>query len=223
MLTIGVKSDLAKLRNMLTAFEDDQLPYTVARALTKTAMQARDEIRAAMPSEFTIRRNWIVNGIDIVMARKDNLQAMVYSRDPFMARQEYGGEKIPMDGGKNIAVPLAARPNKGSIIPASLLPQNLGKSEYTISLRSGKEIVKKGTGGAAFRLISNGKTYLALRTAAGLQMMYLLVPMTLVKPRLNLTEITLRVVKQRFAENFFKAANEAMATRRTGGSLSDKP
>lgn len=223
MLTIGVKSDLAELRNMLTAFEDDQLPYTVARALTQTAMQARDEVRVAMRSEFTIRRDWVVTHISILMARKDNLQAMVYSSDPFMGRQEYGGEKIPMDGGKNIAVPLAARPNKGSIIPASLLPQNLGKSEYTISLRSGKEIVKKGTGGAAFRLISNGKTYLALRTAAGLQMMYLLVPMTLVKPRLNLTEITLRVVKQRFAENFFKAANEAMATRRTGGSLSDKP
>ncbi|HQT40476.1 MAG TPA: hypothetical protein PK231_13675, partial [Acidocella sp.] len=204
-------------------FEDDQLPYTVARALTKTAMQARDEIRAAMPSEFTLRRDWIVNGIDVVMARKDNLEAIVYSRDPFMGRQEYGGEKIPMDGGKNIAVPLAARPNKGAIIPASLLPSNLGKAEYTISLKSGKEIVRKGTGGSAFRLISNGKTYLALRTAAGLQMMYLLVPMTLVKPRLNLTEITLRVVKQRFAQNFFKAANEAMATRRTGGILSDKP
>ncbi|HQU03503.1 MAG TPA: hypothetical protein PLT25_02175 [Acidocella sp.] len=223
MVRIGVKSDITKLAASLTAFDETQMPYTVARALTATALQAQAEIRAAMPSEFTLRRDWIVKGIRIVMARKENLVAMIYSIDPFMGRQEYGGEKIPMDGGKNIAVPLAARPNKGAIIPASLLPQNLGKAEYTISMKSGKEIVKKGTGGTAFRLISNGKTYLALRTAAGLQMMYLLIPMTLVKPRLNMGVITQRVVKEQFAQNFFEAARKAMATRRAGGALSDKP
>jgi hypothetical protein len=223
MLRIGVKSDLAKLKNMLSAFDDTQLPYTVSRALTKTAQDAQAEVKAQMPSEFILRRDWIVQGIRIVPARKDNLVAMIYSKDSFMGRQEYGGQKIPMDGGKSIAVPLAARPNDRDIIPTALLPANLGKAVYTISKKSGKEITMKGTGGAAFRLVSRGRTFLALRTAAGLQMMYELFPSTHVKPRLQLGEITLRVVKQRFAQNFFAAARQAMATRRNGGSLSDQP
>ena len=153
-------------------------------------------------------------------ARKDSLVAIIYSRDPFMARQEYGGQKIPMDGGRNIAIPLAARPDPRGIIPEALLPANLGMAEYTIS-RNGNLVTKKGTGGAAFRMVSNGHTYLALRTAAGLKMMYLLVPSAHITPRLNLGEITQRVVRERLAQNFIAAAREAMATRREGGALRD--
>lgn len=218
MIRIGVKSNIDKLVASLSAFDERQLPYTIARALTATAKESQEQVVAAMPSEFILRRDWIVKGIRVQPAKKDNLVAIIYSRDPFMARQEYGGQKIPMDGGRNIAIPLAARPDPRGIIPDELLPANLGMAEYTIS-RNGKVVTKKGTGGAAFRMVSNGKTYLALRTASGLKMMYLLMPSAHITPRLNMGEITMRVVKQRFAHNFILAAREAMATRREGGSL----
>lgn len=223
MLQISVKSTLDKLRASLSAFDDDQLPYTVAKALTATAKDAQEAVQAAMPSEFILRRNWIVQGIRVDPARKNNLVATVYSKDPFMGRQEYGGQKIPMDGGRHIAIPLAARPNDANIIPSRLLPDNLGRAVYTIS-RNGNVVPMKGTGGTAFKMMANGVTYLALRTGAGkagLAMMYLLLPSTTVKPRLNLGEITLKTVGQRFAMNFFAAARDAMATRRAGGTLSD--
>ncbi|WP_234729707.1 hypothetical protein [Acidocella facilis] len=220
MIRIGVKSDIDKLVASLSAFDETQLPYTIALALTRTAQDARAEVTAAMPGEFILRRTWILQGIRIKAARKDNLVATVYSRDPFMARQEYGGNKVSMDGGRNIAIPLAARPDPRALIPEELLPANLGRAEYTIS-KNGNLVTKKGTGGAAFRMVSNGKTYLALRTAAGLKMMYLLVPSAHITPRLNLGEITQRVVRERFAENFLAAAREAMATRRVGGTLRD--
>ncbi|MDE8343757.1 MAG: hypothetical protein POG24_08055 [Acidocella sp.] len=223
MIQIGVKSDIEKLVASLSAFDEKQLPYTVSRAINMTLLDAQQQVQLRMPGEFILRRTWIVKGIKVVFSHKTNLVGMIFSRDPFMARQEYGGNKIPMDGGKNIAVPLAARPNASSLIPKALLPANLGKASYTISLKSGKEVARKGIAGTAFRLVSNGKTYLALRTAAGLQMMYLLVPSTTVKPRLNLGEITQAVVKERFAINFFEAAKQAMATRRAGGNLTDKP
>ncbi|MDE1906638.1 MAG: hypothetical protein KGH75_09340 [Rhodospirillales bacterium] len=215
-----MKSNIDKLVASLSAFDERQLPYTIALALTRTAQEAREAVTAAMPGEFILRRTWILQGIRIVPAKKDNLVATIYSRDPFMARQEYGGQKIPMDGGRNIAIPLAARPDPRALIPEELLPANLGMAEYTVS-HNGNLVTKKGTGGAAFRMVSNGKTYLALRTAAGLKMMYLLVPSAHITPRLNMGEITMRVVKQRFAHNFILAAREAMATRRNGGALRD--
>jgi hypothetical protein len=224
MIRIGVQSDIAKLRNALTAFDDTQMPFTVAKALTMTAQDAQLAVRAAIPSEFTLRRDWIVKGIRTIAARKDNLTAMVYSIDPFMGRQEHGGEKIPMDGGRNLAIPLSgARPSDADIIPTALLPSNLGRAEYTISKKSGKQVTMKGTGGAAFRLISNGKTYLMLRAGGVLKVMYLITPSAYVPPRLNLGTITMETVRRRFAANFFTAAKQAMATRRTGGTLSEKP
>lgn len=220
MIRIGVKSNIDKLVASLSAFDERQLPYTIALALTRTAYDAQKEVRAAMPSEFILRRPHVQRGIRVEAARRNNLVATVYSIDPFMARQEYGGQKIPMDGGKSIAIPLAARPDPRGIIPEELLPANLGKAEYTIS-RNGNLVTKKGTGGAAFRMVSNGRTYLALRTPAGLKMMYLLVPSAHITPRLNLGEITMRVVKQQLAHNFILAAREAMATRREDGNLRD--
>lgn len=220
MIRIGVKSDIRTLAASLSALDETQLPYSIARALTATAKEAQAQVVAAMPGEFILRRDWIVRGIRIDPARKNNLVATIYSRDPFMARQEYGGQKIPMDGGRNIAIPLAARPNPSSIIPDALLPANLGYAEYTPS-KNGNLVTKKGTGNAAFRMVSNGKTYLALRTPSGLKMMYLLVPSAHITPRLHLGEITARVVRERFAENFIAAAREAMATRRAGGTLLD--
>ncbi|MGA7973557.1 MAG: hypothetical protein WCA36_12195, partial [Pseudolabrys sp.] len=91
----------------------------MAKALTKTAQDARDEVRAAMPSEFILRRErFMLSGVTILGARKDNLSAFVYDRQSFMARQEYGGEKAPKLGGRYIAIPLAgARPSDRELVP----------------------------------------------------------------------------------------------------------
>lgn len=222
MIRIGLKSDIEKLTASLTAFNPDQLPYTIARALTTTAKQAQAAVRDAMPENFILRRKaFIESGVLVEPAKKDKLTAIVWDRDDFMARQESGADKIPVDGGKNLAVPLAARPNPRSIIPEELRPANLGKAVYTVS-RNGNLITKKGSGNAAFRLVSNGKTYLAYRSAEGLQLMYLLIPSAKITPRLHLAEITLRVVKENFATNFMEAARIAMETRREGGALAEK-
>lgn len=220
MIRIGLKSDIEKLTASLSAFNPDQLPFTIATALNRTAEQSKEAVVAAMPSEFILRREFIKTGVLVQYAKKDSLTAIVYDRDKFMERQESGADKIPMDGGKNLAVPLAARPNPHEIIPEELLPANLGKAEYTVS-RNGRPITKRGSGNAAFRMVSNGRTYLALRTSAGLQMMYLLIPVAKISPRLRLAEITMRIVKENFAQNFVEAARNAMATRREGGNLKD--
>lgn len=222
MLRIGLKSDIENLTASLTAFKPDQLPYTIARALTLTAKQAQAAVRGAMPDNFILRRKeFLESGVLVEAATKDKLTAIVWDRDDFMARQESGDDKIPIDGGRNLAIPLDARPNPRSIIPEALRPANLGRAVYTIS-RKGNLITKRGTPNAAFRMVSNGNTYLAYRKDGKLMMMYLLIPADHITPRLHLADITLRVVKENFAQNFMDAARVAMETRIAGKYLTDK-
>lgn len=222
MLEIGVKSSLDKLIASLDAFAPDQFPFAVAKALTATAKEAQAAVRAAMPAEFILRRQWIVEGIRIRAARKDDLTALVFSKDPFMGRQEYGGEKLPKLGGRYIAVPLAARPDDRMLIPKELLPANMPRAVYTTS-KTGKRVAsREGPKGAAFILpAADGRLYLARRLGRTLQLLYLLVDEAEVQPRLRMGETTLGVVRQRFAKNLTIAIREAMATRREGGSLSE--
>ena len=224
MLQIGVQSTVDRLIASLDAFSPDQFPFTVAKALTKTAQDAQAAVREAMPSEFILRRDWIVKGIRIEAARKDHLVALVYSKDPFMGRQEYGGEKMPKLGGRYIAIPMAgARPNDRELIPTDLLPQNMPRGLYRPSRRTGLPVASnRGPHRAAFILrATDGRMYLVRRTGRSLKFLYRLDDTTEVRPRLNLREITLHVVRQRFIHNLLEATREAMATRRVGATLMD--
>lgn len=221
MIEIGVKSTLGKLVASLDAFEPDQLPFSIARALTRTAIEAQAAVRLAMPSEFTIRRDWIQRGIQVQGATKSDLRAIVFSRDKFMGRQEYGGEKVPKLGGHYVAVPLAARPNPMMLIPKELLPANMPQATYVTSRKTGLSVAsREGVKGAAFILHArDGRTYLARRTVGKLQLLYALIDGAHVPKRLNMGPITYQVVRRRFEKNFMESAMIAMKTRREGGSL----
>ncbi|MDX2074691.1 MAG: hypothetical protein SFX19_10085 [Alphaproteobacteria bacterium] len=211
MMTLSVRTDLLSAIKKMDTLSSKQLPFTIAKALTQTAKDVQGEVQRNMPRRFTLRRDWIVKGIRIKPATKQNLEALVYSRDSsFMGRQEHGGEKIPMQaGGKYILVPLSnVRRSKSQIISKSDLPQNL-KNAFVITA-------------------SDGRKYLAVRRgrkAAGVQgrarggrgqvvLLYELVKSARIKPRLGLVSDGMRVAKDKFISNLYAAAEEAMRTAR---------
>jgi len=202
MITMTVTADLSRLESMLGAFDSRQAPFAVAKALTRTAQDVQAAVRGEMPSRFTLRRQWIVQGIRIVAARKDKLIATVYSRDSaFMGRQEYGGLKVAQQaGGKHVAVPMpAVRRTKTGMIARGDLPANLGKRAFVLRAK-------------------DGRTYLAARYArgkrAGVQLLYELRTQTQVRPRLGLHEIGKATVQKTFEANLRDAAEQAMRTAR---------
>lgn len=199
MLTLNVTADLKTCMKQLDGFRSDQFAFAVAKALTKTAQDAQKAVRDDMPNRFTLRRQWIVQGIRIEKATKSNLTAMVYSRDrSFMDRQEGGGIKAPKYG-SNLALPMpSVRRTKTQIIAKSELPGNL-KNKFIIHAK-------------------DGRVYLANRFAkgkrAGVQLMYELRPKASVKPRLGMHDITNRIVQQNFQKNLIEAMQYAMRTAR---------
>jgi hypothetical protein len=96
----NIKQAVAKLQSITDA---KQLPFAIARALTVTARDVQDEVRNNLAQRFTLRNNWVRQGIQIQRATKQNLEAMVFSRDAFMGLQEVGGAKSPL--GNYLAVP----------------------------------------------------------------------------------------------------------------------
>lgn len=193
MLNFKIDFDHDRLQKQLGTYTGGNLRFMAAKALTNTAQDIQAEVRREMPSKFTLRRQWIVQGIRVTPARKTELVAVVYSRDAkFMWRQESGGGKFPMQaGGQHVAVPLpAVRRTKTGMIAKADLPANLGDRAFQIKAK-------------------DGRLYLAKRFAkgkrAGVQLLYELKKRTYVPARLGLAETGRTMALASFEKNLAAA------------------
>jgi len=91
MLKLDVTADVTKATEHLSDLARQHVPNATARALTRTAFDARDAVRDGLPERFNLRRPWISRGIGVTPAKPRTLMAEVWSRDRFMAAQETGG------------------------------------------------------------------------------------------------------------------------------------
>jgi len=119
MLKLDVTADVAKATEHLSELAQQHVPNAVAKALTRTAFDARDAVRDGLPERFNLRRPWISRGIGVTPAKPRTLMAEVWSRDRFMALQEAGGTKT----GK-LAIPVGPMAEKArtQVIPKSQWP-----------------------------------------------------------------------------------------------------
>ena len=119
MLKLDVTADIAKATEHLSELAQQHVPNAAAKALTRTAFDARDAVRDSLPERFNLRRPWISRGIGVTPAKPRTLMAEVWSRDRFMAAQETGGTK----SGK-LAIPVGpmAQAAQTRVIPKSQWP-----------------------------------------------------------------------------------------------------
>ena len=195
-MEISIQSDIKRVLGQLDTFSRRQIPFAIAKALTDTAKDVQADVKRSMPSKFTLRRQWIVQGIRIIPANKQTLTAVVYSKDSatFMGRQEQGGEKEPQKG-RRIAVPTSAvRRTKTQIISRAELPANLTNS-FVLEAKDGRTWIAKR--------FNKGKR-------AGLQLMYQLLPSTRIKPRLGLRETGETIIRRRFTDKLVAALQSAL-------------
>jgi hypothetical protein len=192
----NIKQAVAKLQRITDA---KQLPFAIARALTVTARDVQDEVRNNLAQRFTLRNNWVRQGIQIQRATKQNLEAMVFSRDAFMGLQEVGGAKSPL--GNYLAVPtsLVRRTPKDMIRKADR-PKSLGNKAEVIEFMGRKWLALKRS--------RKGRNKTELR------LMYLLVPRADIEPRLKLRDDGLRVSQAVFERRLQESLELALRTAR---------
>lgn len=197
---ISVESDLRRAIEQLKSLAAlQQVQFATARALTLTAVEVQRQVRAEMPARFTLRRQWIVNGIRVEKATKQKLEALVFSRDDFMGLQEFGGTKDPRK--RFLAIPTrAVRRTKSDIVAKRDRPQNLGDRVEVIEYKGNKWLALKRS-----RTGNSGNQ---------LRLLYLLVPRAQLHERLGLREIGNRVTRERFMPIWRQCLEDAMRTAR---------
>lgn len=185
-----------------------QVPFATALALTWTAADAQEAVRDDLPEHFTIRNTWVSKGIRIEPARKadwPNMSARIYSRDDFMARQEFGGLKVPR--GHSLAIPtkemLARAGGKRGIIRKKSRPKALLRDRAGAHRRTFIATMGDGTRGIVRR---RSKKRLPI------DLLYTLVPSARVKPRWDFEPTVREQVQRHFERHFGRALARAIAT-----------
>lgn len=80
-MDISVKHDIDKLLPKLAAVGSRQVPFVVAKALTKTAQIAQTSIKDAMPNVFDRPTNYTLNSTYLKPATKSDLVALIKLKD----------------------------------------------------------------------------------------------------------------------------------------------
>jgi len=198
MLDLRIKVDAAAAARQVKDIAQNQIPFTTALALTRTAQKAQKAVQKSLPALFIIRRgSWALGGVRIEAATKRMLTAAVKDINPYMGLQETGGTKFPM--GKNIAVPLrGARASRRSLISEQNKPRQL--------LDSGR--------GFILHLPKSGRDFICTWRGRrkGLAFMYVLIPRAEIREAYHFGE-TVQTTVQRVFESTFAAAWEEVKAR----------
>lgn len=98
MPIITVRTDFDRFRRTLNRLGREQLPFATARALTDTAVAAKDAIIRDLPTIFDRPTVFTQRALAIKAARKNDLQAEVFVKDiqaRYLGLEETGGERTP--------------------------------------------------------------------------------------------------------------------------------
>lgn len=193
------------------ALEKRELPFAMAKGLTKTVQDVQGKIISTLPGKFTLRTGWwkpnTPYGFRIQKATKATLTAKVYTRAPWMQMQETGGVK--QVAGKRLAIPFTQRSGsrpgvefgvkrtKRDLVMKSQRPQALGSKAFTIKGKHGGDLLATRTG--------RGKRSV-------LRILYGLEPKANIKARLHMAETAEQVVASGWRRNFEEAIDYALKT-----------
>lgn len=230
MMDMKVTCDINSLLKTVHNVQEKQLPYAMKEAANAVAFRARSTLIKSYPRKFHVRAKGLPNLIHVDKADKKVPVAKVYLDLLFMAKQEYGSEKVA-EPGKSVPVPQEGVNEKGLTTKGSIK-----KNYYVSSLLSDAEKNKKR------KRIRNGKVrtenrpeartdskyhpfqmempdgvrYIARHIAGSrkLEWMYAMHPKVVVPPRWGWQKIVKFVFDKYIKSYFDEAYRKAVSTAR---------
>jgi hypothetical protein len=168
-----------------------EIEFEVVKALTRTARDAADAVKADMPTKFTLRRDWVRKGVRFDAATKAHPVARVYSLDELMAKQEYGDVHHPK--GKHVAIPAQVRTRPNALIPSSRFPRKILEQNGTFKASF------EGKSGHKFNGLEG--IFQRDRKRKTLRILYLLKDRKTTQPRWDFEGTVTEAVDRRFQQN----------------------
>lgn len=238
MALLSAKVDIS---GPLAAFQNlrrEQLPWTIARALTKTAQDAQAGTRTLEGQVFKLRNDWITRNTKITAARKTSLVASVFEdarnrkggMGDFLGDQEYGAERdgfVVWEGRPYRVIATKYLNPFGRVIPRELQAQSLLSAvngRYTTRNRKGQIAVKDQ------RLV-NGMVFFVVKLKSGALAIcgrkphmqeaipfYILVTKAHLRGIFPMFPMVESIVAAKFQENFKTAALETIGNDLLRGS-----
>jgi hypothetical protein len=102
MIEISVTHDLGKLVGWAKEIAEDQIPYALARTLTKTAQDVKAAETKALPEQLDRPTRFTMNALFVRPATKSRLEAVVWLKDTgdaaarkYLSMQIEGGTRAP--------------------------------------------------------------------------------------------------------------------------------
>lgn len=206
MLKLNVKSNVKQWTKGLDSVSKKQVPFATARALTRTAQQSQADIIGAIPKIFNNNRKWWLKqqptGVKIQMAKKTDLEAVVYTNAYFAAWQEEGGIKLPFTGG-------------GILVPTLKVPKYGRKAGGAAKVMAGKTICRMGgkPGGSPIIKMKTGKRGVFRRKGKKkIELLYNYVPQAHINARFGFKKMAHQSAKKNFETEFNKSLKAAIRT-----------
>lgn len=241
---IALTVDTQTLRGMCAGMEK-QLPFATAKALNEVAGFFQRDQRAVMQKQFTIRRQWVLQGVkidrgDFATKQKLNVRIHIDEKQDFFNKFEEGGTRSPRSGGKSLAIPINVRGSKTGLIPASKKPRAFdfkevgGRGLVTHAKRfksgrlrsaalEGNVRVYEGAKRTIMIKGSNGGGIILQRVgrgkAAGLKVLYRLKARTPVPASLHFHDTARESFTAHWPSSFEKWWNEAVRTSKQNGPV----
>lgn len=220
-MDIIVDTNAAEISEFMRRLYADQMPFAVATAINRTALDFQKAEREGLQERFTIRRSWVLQGVKINrgdFATKTNLEARIHvdpARD-FLVKFEEGETKRPISGSR-LAVPDEARRTKKGVVSKTQRPRAL-------------KFVKHGEGVKAVVYRGQKRTFMILRPGGqgeiyqrygrrgrgggSARRLFIFTPEAETPETLEFEATAERVVQDRFEMNFSEAFDRAVRTAR---------
>jgi len=235
MAILGMKVDISGPMAAFGGLRREQLPWTIARALTKTAQDARAATVDVERRVFKLRNDWVTRNTRIKPAQKTALVAEVFTdtgnrktgAPDFLGDQQSGGERVPVGGRMHRAVPTTyLRRMCPGVIPDELRP----KAMLQYAELGGKRQTRRG-GLRGQSAAIRGMVFFLQRLPGGSPAiygryitdkraypLYVLIPEAHLKAIFPMLQTVQDVVQARFGDNFRNAAIETIGNDLLRGS-----
>jgi hypothetical protein len=244
MITIGIKNNISDTIKLLDNQHRKQVPFAIAKALTKTAQLGQAAVQNEMKAQFDRPTPYTLKSLFVKPATKQKLQAAVYLKgDPpgggnpnslakILGHQYGGGTRIRkrleqaltraglISEGEFVSPGAAAKLDQYGNMSRGQIQQvmsqiRIGIDPYAYSSKSKRSMASvKKSGGLFWSRGGKLSRGVWMRDGLSVKPILLVIATPRYKRRINLDSVVKRIVDTRFDSEFKKALADAVRTAR---------